>query len=120
MFAPLRDDIDALVHPTAQQDALTRARHRAFIAPRLLAGLVVVAAFALYGVVWGELSAWEALPFGWLIIPILIAFALSRAGRYEDAHMLSSVVLAGLVLVVASRSGGMASFATVWLVAVPS
>jgi len=119
LFAPLRDDVDALVHPTAQQDALTRARHRAFIAPRLLAGLVVVAAFALYGVVWGELSAWEALPFGWLIIPILIAFALSHAGRYEDAHLLSSFVLAGLVMVVASRSGGMASFATVWLVAVP-
>ncbi len=119
LFAPLRDDIDALVHPTAQQDALTRARHRAYIAPRLLAGLVVVAAFALYGVVWGDLSAWEALPFAWLIVPILIAFGLSRFGRYEDAHMLSSLALVGLVLVVAARSGGIASFATVWLVAVP-
>jgi len=119
LFALLRDDIDALVHPTAQQDALMCARHRAFIASRLLAGLVVVAAFALYGAVWGDLSAWEALPFAWLIVPIIIAFVLSRVGRYEDAHMLSSLALAGLVLVVAARSGGIASFATVWLVAVP-
>jgi cell cycle sensor histidine kinase DivJ len=119
LFAPLRDDIDALVHPTAQHDALMCARHRAFIVPRLLAGLVVVAAFALYGVVWGDLSAWEALPFAWPVVPILIAFVLSRVGRYEDAHMLSSLALAGLVLVVAARSGGMASFATIWLVAVP-
>jgi cell cycle sensor histidine kinase DivJ len=119
LLAPLRDDIDVLVHPTAQQDALNCARHRAFIAPRLLAGLVVVAAFALYGVVWGELNVWEVLPFAWLIVPIVLAFGLSRVGRYEDAHMLSSLALAGLVLVVAARSGGMASFAAVWLVAVP-
>ena len=33
--------------------------------------------------------------------------------------MLSSLALAGLVLVVAARSGGIASFAAVWLVAVP-
>src|SRR5690349_18178947 len=96
-----------------------RARDRAFITARLLAGLVVVAAFALYGVVWGNLSAWEALPFAWLIVTILIAFVLSRVGRYEDAHILSSLALAGLVLVVAATSGGMTSFATVWLVAVP-
>jgi two-component system, cell cycle sensor histidine kinase DivJ len=119
LFEPVRDDIDALGHSTAQQDALTCARHRAFIAPRLLAGLVVVAAFALYGVVWGHLSAWEALPFAWLLVIILIAFVLSRVGRYEDAHVLSSLALAGLVLVVAATSGGMTSFATVWLVAVP-
>jgi two-component system, cell cycle sensor histidine kinase DivJ len=119
LLSPLRDDIDALIHPTAQQDVLTCARHRAFIAPRLLAGLVVIAGFALYGVVWGDLSAWEALPFAWLIVPVLLAFALSRAGRYEAAHMLSSFALAGLVLVIAVRSGGIASFAAVWLLAVP-
>jgi two-component system, cell cycle sensor histidine kinase DivJ len=119
LFAALRDDTDALAHPTAQRDALTYARHRALVAPRLLAGLAVVAAFALYGVVSGELSAWEVLPFAWLIVPILLAFALSRAGQYEGAHMLSSVALAGLVLVIAARSGGIESFAAVWLLAVP-
>jgi two-component system, cell cycle sensor histidine kinase DivJ len=119
LFAALRDDIDALVHPTAQQDALTCARHRAFIAPRLLAGLVVIAGFALCGVAWGGLSAWEALPFASLIVPILLAYVLSRAGRHEGAHILSSLALAGLVLVIAAGSGGIGSFAAVWLLAVP-
>ena len=35
LFAPIRDYIETLVHPSAQQDVLTAARHRAFIAPRL-------------------------------------------------------------------------------------
>src|SRR5262249_46789858 len=52
-------------------------------------------------------------------VPIFLAFALSRARRYEAAHMLSSFALAGLVLVTAVRSGGIASFATAWLLAVP-
>ena len=42
---PIRDYIDSLVHPSAQQDALTAARHRAFIAPRLLGSLVALAGF---------------------------------------------------------------------------
>ena len=32
----IRDCLDALLHPSARYDALTRARHRAFMAPRLL------------------------------------------------------------------------------------
>ena len=45
--ASLRNHIDALVHPSARSDALTAARHRAFIAPRLLGGFAALAAFTL-------------------------------------------------------------------------
>jgi hypothetical protein len=38
-LTPVWSYVDALVHPAAQQDALTLARHRAFIAPRLLGRL---------------------------------------------------------------------------------
>ncbi|MBW8852969.1 MAG: hypothetical protein JF604_01265, partial [Bradyrhizobium sp.] len=44
----IRDCLDALLHPSARYDALTRARHRAFMAPRLLGSLVAFAAFPLY------------------------------------------------------------------------
>ena len=118
LFAPLRDCVATLIHPVAQQDALTSARHRAFIAPRLLIGLVVFAAFPLYVAAWGTPSALEALMFAWLVTPILIAFFLSRTGRSEGAHMLSSLALTGLVLVVAARTGGISSFASVWFVVV--
>jgi hypothetical protein len=44
LLAPVRSHIDGLVHPSAQQDALTCPRHRAVIAPRLLGRLVALAA----------------------------------------------------------------------------
>ena len=39
--------------------------------------------------------------FGWLVVPIIIAYYLSRTGRYESAHVLSSLALTGLVTSVA-------------------
>lgn len=116
---PIREYIDSLVHPSAQQDALMEARHRAFIAPRLLGSLIALAAFPVYLIMRGVPSALEVLVFAWLIIPILIAYYLSRTGRYEGAHVLSSLSLTGLVAAVAFQTGGLSSFAAIWLVVVP-
>ena len=77
------------------------ARHRAFIAPRLLGSLVALAAFPVYLIMRGVPSALEVAVFAWLIVPILIAYFLSRTGRYEGAHVLSSLSLTGLVAAVA-------------------
>ena len=119
LLTPLRDYIESLVHPTARQDAFSSARHRAFIAPRLLGSLIALAAFPLYVALRGVPTMLEAVVFGWLLAPILIAFYLSRTGRYESAHILSSFALAGLVTAVAATTGGIASFAAIWLVMVP-
>ena len=97
----IRDCLDALLHPSARYDALTRARHRAFMAPRLLGSLVALAAFPIYLAMRGAPSALEVAAFAWLIAPILLSWFLSRTGRYEGAHMLSSLALAGLVMMVA-------------------
>jgi len=115
----IRDCLDALLHPSARFDALTRARHRAFIAPRLLGSLAAFAAFPVYLVARGAPTALEVAGFSWLIAPILLAWFLSRTGRYESAHVLSSLALATLVMAVAMTTGGIASFAAVWLVVVP-
>ncbi len=119
LFAPVRVYVELLVHPSAQQDALTAARHRAFIAPRLLGSMVALAAFPVYLIVRGPPSALELVVFGWLVVPILVAYFLSRTGRYESAHILSSLALTGLVTAVAMSTGGIASFAAIWLVVVP-
>jgi cell cycle sensor histidine kinase DivJ len=119
LFAPIRDYIDALVHPVAQQDTLTASRHRAFIAPRLLGSLVALAAFPLYVVLRGVPSVLEVIVFAWLVAPILTAYFLSRTGQYESAHLLSSLALTGLVTTVAVKTGGIGSFAAIWLVVVP-
>jgi two-component system, cell cycle sensor histidine kinase DivJ len=115
----IRDCLDALLHPSARYDALTRARHRAFMAPRLLGSLVALAAFPIYLALRGAPSALEVAAFAWLIAPILLSWFLSRTGRYEGAHILSSLALVGLVMMVAMTTGGIESFAAVWLVVVP-
>ena len=118
-FAPVREYIDSLIHPSAQQDALTSSRHRAFIAPRLLGSLAALAAFPVYVSLRGVPSVLEVIVFAWLIAPILIAYYLSRTGQYESAHVLSSLALTGLVTAVAVETGGIGSFAAIWLVIVP-
>jgi two-component system, cell cycle sensor histidine kinase DivJ len=115
----IRDCLDRLLHPSARYDALTSARHRAFMAPRLLGSLAAFAAFPVYLAMRGAPSALEVAAFAWLIAPILLSYFLSRTGRYESAHVLSSLAMAGLVMMVAITTGGIASFAAIWLVVVP-
>src|SRR4051812_16045866 len=93
-----RDCLDALLHPSARYDALLGARHRAFIAPRLLGSLAAFAAFPVYLAMRGAPSALEVAAFAWLIAPILLSWFLSRTGRYEGAHVLSSLALSGLIM----------------------
>ena len=115
----IRDCLDALLHPSARYDVLTRARHRAFIAPRLLGSLAALAAFPVYIALRGAPGALEVVAFAWLIAPILLSWFLSRTGRYEGAYVLSSLALAGLVMTVAVGTGGIESFAAIWLVVIP-
>ena len=118
-LTPVWNYVDALVHPEARHDALAAARHRAFIAPRLIGSLIALASLPVYLAFRGAPSALEIGVFGWLMAPILIAYFLSRTGRYESAHVLSSLALTGLVTVVAALTGGIVSFAAIWLVVAP-
>jgi two-component system, cell cycle sensor histidine kinase DivJ len=115
----IRECLDALLHPSARYDALTGARHRAFMAPRLIGSLAAFAAFPVYLAIRGAPSALEVAAFSWLIAPILLSWFLSRTGRYEGAYILSSLALAGLLMTVAATTGGIESFAAIWLVVVP-
>ena len=119
VLTPLRDYVDALVHPSARDDALTAARHRAFIGSRVFIGLTALAAFPIYLGFQGVPGPLEAFFFGWMLLPILKAYFLSRTGAYEAAHVVAALSLTLLVTVVAASTGGIASFAAVWLVVVP-
>ncbi len=118
-LTPVWSYVDALVHPSARQDALNAARHRAFIAPRLFGSFAVLAGFPVYIAFRGVPSVLELGVFSWLVTPILIAFYLSRTGRYEAAHVMSSLSFAGLVAVLAWNTGGIGSIVMIWLVMVP-
>jgi len=115
----IRECLDTLLHPSARYDALASARHRAFIAPRLFGAFAALAAFPIYLAFRGAPTGLEVAAFAWLIAPILLSYFLSRTGRYESANVLSSLSLAGLVMTVAINTGGIASFAAIWLVVIP-
>ena len=118
-LSPIRNYVDALVPVAAQQDALTAARYRAFILPRLMGSLAALASLPVYLVLRGVPNEIEIVVFSWLITPILIVYFLVRTGRYETAHILSSLSLSALVVLVAFFAGGIGSFAAIWLVVVP-
>lgn len=119
LLTPVWNYVDALVPSAAKQDALTAARHRAFITPRLLGSFAALACLPIYLAVRGVPSMLEFGVLAWLVTPIVSVYYLSRTGRYETAHILSSFSLAGVAMLVASYSGGIASFAAIWLVVVP-
>lgn len=118
-FAPIRDFVETLVHPSAQQDALMAARHRAFIAPRLIGGILALGAFPFYLIGRGPASGAELIVFGWPAVPILSAYYLSRTGDYENAYALSAAALTGFAVLVAAWTGGLSSFAAIWFVVAP-
>jgi cell cycle sensor histidine kinase DivJ len=119
VLAPFRDYIDALVHPSARHDALMAARHRTFIGSRIFIGLTALAAFPVYLAAKGIPGPIEAFFFCWLLFPLLNAYFLSHTGRYEAAHVLAALSLTILVTVIAAATGGIGSFAAIWLVVVP-
>lgn len=116
---PVRAYIDALVHPSARTDSMTAARHRAFIATRLLGGLIAIAILPLHVALRGAPSPLEALIAVWLLFPLAAAWYLSRTGAFERAYLLSSVMLACLIGLLAGATGGMTSFIVPWLVLLP-
>jgi two-component system, cell cycle sensor histidine kinase DivJ len=117
--APIREYLDTLVHPSARADALATARHRAFMAPRLFASLIALGILPVFLALRGAPTVLEFVVLVWMIVPLSTAYFLSRTGRYETAHILSELALTGIVLTVAANSGGIHSFAAIWLVLIP-
>jgi cell cycle sensor histidine kinase DivJ len=118
-FEPLRAYVEALVHPSVRADPVAAARHRTFIATRLVGGLVVFAVLPIHLALSGAPSMIEALIYGWMVLPVLVAWYLSRTGAYERAHVLSAAALASLVALIAGATGGINSFAAPWIAVIP-
>ncbi len=114
-FSAIGDYVGSLVHPSVADD-VAFARHRAFILSHLAGGVFAFAAVPLILFArGGHPSAAEIVVMVWLVAPILAALDLSRTGQIERAHFISSASLAMLILAVAAITGGMNSFALVWL-----
>ena len=95
LFAQIRAYIDSLVHASARRDPLTAARHRAFIAPRLIGGLLALTALPIHLALSGVPGTLEIFIYAWLADAASWSPAICRApGDYERAQIMSSVALA--------------------------
>ncbi len=103
----------------ARVDVLTAVRHRAFMAPRLFGSLIALGILPVFLALRGVPTFLEFVVLAWMIVPIATAYFLSRTGRYESAHVLSALALVMIITIVAANSGGINSFAAIWLVLVP-
>src|SRR3954451_24478726 len=119
LLAQVRAYIDTLVHPSARLDPLTAARHRAFIAPRFVGGLMALTALPIHLAVSGVPNALEIFIYAWLTAPIVIAGYLSRTGRFEAAQIMSSGAMTALIATISMATGGITSFAAPWLIVGP-
>ncbi len=119
LSASIREFLDALVHPSARADRAAAERHLAFMMSRLFGSLIALGVFPVFLAVHGVPSMLEFAVLAWMLVPISIAFFLSRTGRYDAAQALSAFALTGIVTIVAGCSGGIGSVAAIWLVLIP-
>ncbi|MGJ3262256.1 MAG: ATP-binding protein, partial [Salinarimonas sp.] len=107
------------MHERARGDASERDRHARFIVSRVLMGAAALVLAPIYLALRGPASPQEYVAFLFLASPLLAGVTLARTGRLTLAHTISAIGFAGLIVCFASASGGLASAATIWLVAVP-
>jgi cell cycle sensor histidine kinase DivJ len=100
-------------------NAPARARHQRFLVSRLATGAVMMVGLPPYLLWRGVPSGFEVLAIASLLLPVFAAVLLARTGSLWIAHAVSSAGLTGLVVALAGVTGGAASPAAVWLVAIP-
>ena len=107
------------VHASVADDEVLATRHGALIQSHVSGSFIAALIFAGYFIFVGPhpLAAVAAVVF--VVVPLAIAVLLSRTGRLDVAHLLSSAQLTSLIVLAAILSGGSSSFAVAWLALVP-
>ncbi|MEH3145711.1 MAG: ATP-binding protein [Methylobacterium frigidaeris] len=122
-YSALASLIDArltgLVHESVASDPQERVRHERFLVSRLATGVVMMAMMPPYLLWRGVPSTLEAVAAICLILPVVAALILARTGNLTLAHGLSSAALTGLIVCLATLTGGPTSAASIWLAMIP-
>lgn len=92
---------------------------RNFIAARLFAGIAAIAILPVHLAIFGAPNLLETIAYAWFALPLVLVWRLSRNGDFERAHILSAVIFAAMVGLIAGLTGGGTSFVLPWLVVIP-
>src|SRR5690606_34319293 len=61
----------------------------------------------------------EIIGYAWFTVPLVLVWLISRSGDFERARLLSAVIFALMVGLIAAFTGGSRSFILPWLVVIP-
>ncbi len=81
--------------------------------------MLALFALPLHLALTGGMTLPQALGFAWLACHLPVAMYLSCTGRFETAHIFSAALFSGFLGWMAFITGGMTSFALLWLAIVP-
>jgi cell cycle sensor histidine kinase DivJ len=115
----LRTQAAALVHASVQSDPAERQRHERFVLSRLLVGGGMLGLAPAYLAWRGAPGAFEAAMIVAAALAVFSVALVSRTGRLDAAHALSSAALSLFIVALAGATGGMSSPLLLWLAVVP-
>ena len=93
---------------------------RQFLLTQITSSLFAFVAFPIW-ILWsGTLTYEMAVSFVWLLGPLASALVLVRSRSLELAFLVSATTLAGLIATICAFTGGIQSFALVWLLIIPA
>ncbi len=115
----LRSQLLGLVHPEALGDPLQEPRHLSFLAGCLGSGALGLMILPLHLALAGPTSLPVALMLAWLLGQLPLALFVSQTGRLTQAHAISAALFAVFLGGLCLMTGGLSSFALIWLAVVP-
>lgn len=115
----LRTQAAALVHASVQSDPAERQRHERFVLSRLLVGGGMLGLAPAYLAWRGAPGAFEAAMIVAAALAVFSVALVSRTGRLDAAHALSSAALSLFIVALAGTTGGISSPLLLWLAVVP-
>ena len=118
-FKALSEHVADRLHDSVTADAAAAERHRGFVLTHVCAGAAPFAALPALLAFAPAPSSAGLVAFGWLVLPLLAAFDLTRSGRLDRAAGLGAAAFTGLAVLFAAATGGIASPA-VALLALPA
>ena len=92
---------------------------RQFLAVQIISSIIAFCAFPLLILWQGALSVEMAVVFGWFMGPLAAAVILVRLRSLKIAFAVASISFTGLICTISILTGGLQSFALIWLLAVP-
>ena len=111
--------LSGLLHPQVQGDPLREPQHRHFLLGCLASGMLALVILPLYLALAGPPPLLLTLILAWMLGQLPLALYLSNTGKLVHAHALSACLFTVFLTGLGLMTGGVSSFAVIWLAAVP-